>query len=134
MLSSSWTIKGCVTVGIWNFGIVYFKRYISKLCWTIFRSIGTLRSVLCKLIILVFSLEAPTPTLTNLSVFFLVHEVSVTEKQLFCVHLRVLNLYGVYWGHFSCLVWRFSVSPFVPFSVLAFFVPGEFWNYLCSGI
>ena len=101
--------------------------------------------------------------LTNLSVFFLVHGVSVTEKQLFCVQLRVLNLYGVYWGHFSCLVawyihifsecavmfsqliphfgriWRspgrFSVSAFVPFSVLAILGGRrEFWNYLCSGM
>ena len=44
-----------------------------------------------------FLLEALTPTLTNLSVFFfLIHDVSVTEKHLFCVQLPVLNLYGVY--------------------------------------
>ena len=53
-----------------------------------------------------FSLEALTLTFyANLSVFFLlVHDVSVTEKQMICVQSRVLNLYGVYLGNFSLLV------------------------------
>ena len=76
---------------------MYFKRHISKLCRNIFRFIGTSRSVLCKLVILMFLLEALTPTLTNLSVFFfLIHDVSVPEKHLFYVQLPVLNIYGVY--------------------------------------
>ena len=51
-----------------------------------------------------FSLEALTLTFTcyaNLFVFsLLVHDVSVTEKQLICVLSRVLNLYGVYLVNF----------------------------------
>ena len=85
--------------------------------------------------------------------------MSVTEKQLICVQSRVLNLYGVYLVNFSLLVvfifiyflnaclcfaidlsfWKnmevlVSFSPFAPFSVLALFVPGQFWDYLCPGI
>ena len=59
-----------------------------------------------QLVISTFSLEALTLTFyANLSVFFLlVHDVSVTEKQMICVQSRVLNLYGVYLGNFSLLV------------------------------
>ena len=93
----------------------------------------------------------------NLCVFFLlVHDVSVPEKQLICVRSRVLNLYGVYLVHVSLLVvfifiyflnaflcfandlsfWKnievlVSFSPFAPLSVLASFVPGQFWDNLC---
>ena len=49
-----------------------------------------------------FSLEALTLIFicyANWFVFFLlVHDVSVTEKQLICVQSRVLNLYGVYFS------------------------------------
>ena len=55
-----------------------------------------------------FSLEALTLTFicyVNLCVFFLlVHDVSLTEKQLICVRSRVLNLFGVYLVNFSLLV------------------------------
>ena len=110
-----------------------------------------------------FSLEALTLTFicyVNLCVFFLlVHDVSVPEKQLICVRSRVLNLYGVYLVHVSLLVvfifiyflnaclcfandlsfWKnievlVSFSPFAPLSVLASFVPGQFWDYLCPEI
>ena len=51
---------------------------------------------------MVFSLEALTLIFicyANSFVFFLlVHDVSVTEKQLICVQSRVLNLYGVYFS------------------------------------
>ena len=41
----------------------------------------------------------------NLSVFLsFSHDVSVTEKQLICVLSHVLNLYGVYLGNVSLLV------------------------------
>ena len=111
-----------------------------------------------------FSLETFTLTFicyANLFVFFLlVHDVSVSEKQLICIQSRVLNLYGVNLVNFSLLVvfifiyflnaclcfaialsfWKnfggsnFFLSPFAPFSVLALFVPGQFWDHLCPGI
>ena len=110
-----------------------------------------------------FSLEALTLTFIcyfNLCVFFLlVHDVSVTEKQLICVRSRVPNLFGVYLVNFSLLVvfifiyflnaclcfaidlslWKnmevlVSFSPFAPLSVLTSLRPGQFWDHLCPGI
>ena len=112
------------------------------------------------MVFLLKALTLPFLLCKNLSVFFLlVHDVSVAEKQVICVQWRVLNLSGVYLVNFSLLVvfifiyfliaclclaidlsfWKnmevlVSFSPFGPFSVLAFFAPGQFWDYLCPGI
>ena len=63
-----------------------------------------------------FSLEALTLTFIcyfNLCIFFLlVHDVSVTEKQLICVRSRVPNLFGVYLLNFSLLVVFIFISVF----------------------
>ena len=60
------------------------------------------------------------------SFFFLVHDVSVTEKQLICVQSRVLNLYGVYLVNFSLLV-VFIFTYFLS-ACLYFAIDLSFWK------